>query len=169
MAVPPDRVPEHPRAMVRRAAFTLIELLVVVAIIGLLVALLLPAVQASREASRRVQCVNNLKQLGIALANYERSIQTLPPGYISDFFGLSQIEIDVPTRLTLGNDIGPGWGWGSMLLPQLEQSPLYSSINFDVGIELLQNSTARLTLLSSFLCPSDGMTRPWTAVTRDLS
>src|SRR5881275_927694 len=90
-------------------AFTLIELLVVISIIGLLVALLLPAVQAARESARRTQCVNNLKQLGLAFNIYEGIHQTLPPGYISAFDAT-------------GTDLGPGWGWASMMLPQLEQS-----------------------------------------------
>ena len=78
--------------------FTLIELLVAIAIIGLLTALLLPAVQGAREAARHTQCVNNLKQLGIAVHTYESSYYTFPPGYVSNF--------DAG-----GNDTGPGWGW----------------------------------------------------------
>jgi prepilin-type N-terminal cleavage/methylation domain-containing protein/prepilin-type processing-associated H-X9-DG protein len=134
--------------------FTLIELLVVIAIIGLLVALLLPAVQAAREAARRGQCVNNLKQLGLALHNYESATRAFPPGYISDF--------DAG-----GNDTGPGWGWASMLLPQIEQKPLYDAVNFNLPIEDLSNPTSRLMRMTVFLCPSDSQPSAWWAVTRD--
>src|SRR6516164_352800 len=101
-----------------RRAFTLIEVLVVISIIGLLVALLLPAVQAAREAARRIQCVNNLKQLGLALHTYESASRSFPPGYVSSFDAS-------------GNDTGPGWGWGAMLLPQIEQKPLFDTVNFN--------------------------------------
>src|SRR5262249_24887015 len=102
----------HPsrREKGRPRAFTLIELLVVISIIGLLMALLLPAVQSAREAGRRAQCVNNLKQLGAALHNYEGTHHAFPSGYVSDF------RPD-------GADTGPGWGWAAMLLPQIEQKP----------------------------------------------
>ena len=112
--------------------FTLIELLVVIAIIGVLVALLLPAVQAAREAARRAQCVNNLKQIGIALFNYESSIGTFPPGYI-DYQNNSNNTPDL--------DMGPGWGWAAMSLPFLEQQPLYNAINFSLESEA--QATAR--------------------------
>ena len=138
-----------------RSAFTLIELLVVIAIIGLLVGLLLPAVQASREAGRRATCVNNLKQIGLALHNYESTHQTLPPGYVSNFD-------------KVGTDLGPGWGWASMLMPQLELSPVFSAINFSLNIETPENSTCRLVDLAAFLCPSDKFARSWPAVDRDL-
>src|SRR5262245_36293586 len=98
-------------------AFTLLELLVVMAIIAVLVALLLPAVQAAREAARRTTCTNNLKQMGIALANYSEVHKCLPPGYISvwsDYFRREE---------------GPGWGWASMILPQLEQAEVFNNIN----------------------------------------
>jgi prepilin-type processing-associated H-X9-DG protein len=121
----------------------LIELLVVIAIIAVLIALLLPAVQAAREAARRTQCVNNLKQLGIALHNYHGAINAFPPGYLS--------RMD---PVTFDND-GPGWGWASFTMNQMEGSPLYNSINFVLGIEFPANQTARLTLIASFLCPSD--------------
>ncbi|WP_297777239.1 DUF1559 domain-containing protein, partial [Mycobacterium sp.] len=81
--------------------FTLIELLVVIAIIAVLIALLLPAVQAAREAARRAQCVNNLKQIGLALHGYQGASQVFPPGYVSGFD-------------SAGTDTGPGWGWGAM-------------------------------------------------------
>jgi len=129
--------------MPRRRAFTLIELLVVIAIIAVLIALLLPAIQTAREAARRTQCTNNLKQIGIALHNYHAAIGAFPPGY------LSQMD---PT--TYDND-GPGWGWASFLLNQMEQTAVYNSINFVVGIESQANSTARLTVIGTFLCPSD--------------
>ena len=137
-----------------RAGFTLIELLVVISIIGVLVALLLPAVQSAREAARRAQCVNNLKQLGIALHAYENAARVFPPGYVSNF--------DAG-----GNDTGPGWGWAAMLLPQVEQKPLFDAINLNLPIEDVSNPTSRLTLMTVFLCPSDSAPSSWLAVTRD--
>jgi prepilin-type N-terminal cleavage/methylation domain-containing protein/prepilin-type processing-associated H-X9-DG protein len=136
--------------------FTLIELLVVIAIIGLLVALLLPAVQAAREAARRAQCVNNLKQLGLALHTYETASRSFPPGYISNFD-------------TSGNDTGPGWGWAVMLLPHIEQKPLFDTVNLNLPIEDASGLTSRLTPMAVFLCPSDSAPLTWTAVTRDQS
>jgi prepilin-type N-terminal cleavage/methylation domain-containing protein/prepilin-type processing-associated H-X9-DG protein len=126
-----------------RRAFTLIELLVVIAIIAVLIALLLPAVQAAREAARRASCVNNLKQLGIALHNYHDTVGAFPPGYLS-----------IMNPVTFDNT-GPGWGWLACTLNQMEQSPLFNSINFVLAIEVPANQTARLTVVASFLCPTD--------------
>src|SRR5262245_49849103 len=106
----------------RRRGFTLIELLVVIAIIAILIALLLPAVQSAREAARRVQCINNLKQLGIALHNYHDTVGSFPPGYLS-----------VRNSTTFDN-AGPGWGWAAHSLNQMEQASLYNSVNFTLGI-----------------------------------
>jgi prepilin-type N-terminal cleavage/methylation domain-containing protein/prepilin-type processing-associated H-X9-DG protein len=128
----------------RHRAFTLIELLVVIAIIAVLIALLLPAVQSAREAARRTQCVNNLKQMGLALHNYHDSMSVFPPGYIA-----AGPYIDGET------DVSPGWSWASMILPQLDQSPLYSSINFWLPVAAPANTTATQTSLSVFICPSD--------------
>ena len=127
--------------MNHRRAFTLIELLVVIAIIAVLIALLLPAVQSAREAARRAQCLNNLKQIGIALHNYHDAMGAFPPGYLS-----------LMDPVTFDND-GPGWGWASFSLSQMEQAPIYNSINFVLGIEFPANQTARLTVIASFLCP----------------
>ncbi|MGH7138643.1 MAG: type II secretion system protein, partial [Pirellulales bacterium] len=85
----------------RRSAFTLVELLVVIAIIGILVALLLPAVQAARESARRAQCVNNLKQMGLALQNYHDVFGSLPPGYLA-----------TGAYVNGTTDTSPGWAWG---------------------------------------------------------
>ena len=125
-----------------RRGFTLIELLVVISIIGVLVSMLLPAVQSAREAARRAQCSNNLKQLGLALHTYQESIGCFPPGYLS-----------LPG--SDGDNVGPGWGWNAMILPQIEQNPVYNSINFGIGIESVQNQTSRLTKLNTCICPSD--------------
>ena len=127
-----------------RLAFTLIELLVVIAIIAVLIALLLPAVQSAREAARRTQCVNNLKQMGLALHNYHDALSVFPPGYIA-----ASKFIDGET------DTSPGWSWASMILPQLDQAPLYSAINVWLPIQAPANTTATQTILSGFLCPSD--------------
>jgi prepilin-type N-terminal cleavage/methylation domain-containing protein/prepilin-type processing-associated H-X9-DG protein len=140
----------------RGRGFTLIELLVVIAIIAILVGLALPAVQAAREASRRVQCVNNLKQTGLALATYESVHRLLPAGYISNY-------------LADGTDTGPGWGWGAMILPQLDHVPLYNAVNFSMPIEALANSTARVTKLYTWICPSDRVDPTWPAMQRDPS
>ncbi|MBI2824007.1 MAG: DUF1559 domain-containing protein [Planctomycetia bacterium] len=138
-----------------RRAFTLVELLVVIAIIGLLVALLLPAVQAAREAARRTQCANNLKQVGLALLNYHNDHQSLPPGYISNF-------------TPAGDDSGPGWGWAAMLLPQLEQPAMHAAIDFRLPIEHPAN-IVRLKTVPTMRCPSDETRETWAAETRDSS
>ena len=141
---------------IQRRGFTLIELLVVIAIIAVLIALLLPAVQQAREAARRTQCRNNLKQLGLALHNYHDNLRTFPPGYVSLF--------DVA-----GNDTGAGWGWCSHLLPQLDQGPLYNQINFNVGIEQVANDAVRVQTVPTLLCPSDTAPNRWQTAMRDLS
>jgi prepilin-type N-terminal cleavage/methylation domain-containing protein/prepilin-type processing-associated H-X9-DG protein len=120
-----------------RRAFTLIELLVVIAIMGVLVALLLPAVQKVREAVSRLRCANNLKQIGLACHHYHDTQQCLPSGYIA--------TAPYP-------DTTPGWGWGALLLPYLEQENLYRQIDFSRPV---QNSTVGQTTLAVYLCPSD--------------
>src|SRR3954463_9422584 len=104
-----------------RPAFTPIELLVVVAIIGVLIGLLLPAVQKVREAAARIKCANNLKQIGIALHSYHGRAQVLPPGYVS-------------TVAADGSEQGPGWGWAAHLLAELEQDNLLRQINLGVNL-----------------------------------
>ncbi len=138
---------EHgrPTSVRGRRGFTLIELLVVIAIISVLIALLLPAVQSAREAARRVQCINNLKQMGLAFHNYHSINDRFCIGYIA-----------WPNSNT--NVTSPGWGWASALLPELEQQPLYSATNFGLPIEAPSNQTSRTTTLSVFVCPSDRFT-----------
>jgi prepilin-type N-terminal cleavage/methylation domain-containing protein/prepilin-type processing-associated H-X9-DG protein len=146
----------------RRTGFTLIELLVVISIIGVLIALLLPAVQQAREAARRTQCTNNLKQMGLALHNYHGVFQCLPFGKGLEY---GSVVANAP--------IYARWSTHSQILPQLEQGPLFSSINFslppespDIGAAGMgfmppfqdpnrENATACRTVVAAFLCPSD--------------
>ncbi len=127
----------------RRSAFTLIELLVVIAIIAILIALLVPAVQKVRESASRTQCINNLKQIGVAFHNYHSHFKRFPTGFAS-----KANAIDGPS-------LGPGWGWGAHLLPYLEQEALYHQISFSKDIADPVNASARKTSLAAFLCPSD--------------
>ncbi len=128
-----------------RTAFTLIELLVVIAVIGILVGLLLPAVQAAREAARRMSCSNNLKQLVLGMHNYESVYKQLPPGYLHKPGPIGPLQE--------ANHMG--FSWGSMILPQLEQPGLFDQFDFDRPIFDLVNLAARETPLATFLCPSD--------------
>ncbi len=131
--------------------FTLIELLVVIAIISVLIGLLLPAVQAAREAARRSQCVNNLKQIGIALHNYQGAIGSFPPGYSSHW------KRDGGDEGTAEDDIGHGWGWASMILPYVEQPAVFNAINFGLTMTFPDNLTAQTIRFNSYLCPSDSI------------
>ena len=137
-----------------RRAFTLIELLVVIAIIAILIALLLPAVQQAREAARRTQCKNNLKQMGLALHNYHDVHLTLPPGWIA-------VEPDGTVSAHEGIS---GAGWGTMILPYLDQSPLYNIFNPNVSIIAPVNDNFRLTNLTAWKCPSDPKPDRWEIV-----
>lgn len=138
------------RASQAQRAFTLIELLVTIAIIAVLIALLLPAVQQAREAARRSQCKNNLKQVGLALHNYHDQFQVLPPGWVGVTAGQQDIQ---------GLN---GWGWGARLLPAMDQAPLFNSIDFKSSIGGSSNSVPRTTVLSVFRCPSDVGPDRWT-------
>ncbi len=134
--------------LLRSRGFTLIELLVVIAIIAILIALLLPAVQQAREAARRTQCKNNLKQIGLAMHNYHDIYNTFPPGYITRF----------PNVVVSGE---PGlYSWGAFILPQVEQANLFTTLNVgNVPLERTLATAAGLTALQTpqpnFRCPSD--------------
>ena len=120
-------------------AFTLVELLVVLAIIGTMIALLLPAVQAVREASRRMQCQNHLHQIGIGLHNYHAAFRKFPPG---------------------GLEVRPQWpkgkqfAWSAFVLPYLEEPAAYDLINFDYPFDHAVNEEAAQTVIETYLCPS---------------
>lgn len=139
----------------RKNGFTLVELLVVIAIIGILVGLLLPAVQAAREAARRMQCANNIKQMGLGLHNYESAHRRFPPGFISTVTGPWPGGGNNPVP-----EIGPGWSFFALMLPQLEQTSLHSTINFGLPIANPANQLARSTRLPVYQCPSDAWDQP---------
>jgi prepilin-type N-terminal cleavage/methylation domain-containing protein len=131
---------------VRRSGFTLVELLVVITIIGILIALLLPAVQAAREAARRTQCGNNLKQIGIALHLYHDLHGRLPSGWRG-------YDTSGKRPYALGE---PGWGWAACILPQIEQDAVDRYlVHFEKSIAAPENAQVRILPLSLYRCPSD--------------
>ena len=129
-----------------RKGFTLVELLVVIAVIGILVGLLLPAVQAAREAARRTQSQNNLKQLGLGMLNYESALKRLPSGYISN--------INDPAAFPDSLDAAPGWGWGALILPYIEQQSLANQIQWSLPLWHASNQAAAKTRIATFLNPA---------------
>ena len=128
----------------RRPGFTLIELLVVVAIIMVLITLILPAVQSSRETARRLQCNNNLIQLGIAIGNYVSTHEVLPPGVVNDKGPIQNLPR------------GYHFGWVVQILPFLEQKNLYNQFDFHRGLYDGRNSTVMAGRLNTLYCPTGG-------------
>lgn len=161
----PDTI-EVPKmnAMVKRlSGFTLIELLVVIAIIGLLIGLLLPAVLAAREATRRTQCQNNLKQIGLALHNYDSAHGRLPPSMFWDGRGESlgggRLPIGTVDHIGIGSDPAKDrlkMNWLIMLLPNLDQATLFDSFRGDLTINDPKNKPQRMVEVATLKCPSDG-------------
>ena len=140
----------------RERGFTLVELLVVIAIIGILIALLLPAVQAAREAARRINCTNNLKQIGIAMHIHHDSVRCLPAGWTGNTNGQPYYNGST------------GWGWASAILPHMEQAPFAEdtlhqdfAINYDTAPD--NNDVARVAAFDAFRCPSDKGKETFTA------
>ncbi len=145
------------RNSLRRAfpGFTLVELLVVIAVIGLLAGLLFPAVQAAREVARRANCANHLRQLGLALHQYQSAVGSFPPFRVLSILPYSLTPPYIESNASVQ----------TMLLPQLDQGPLYSSINFSIPFngdavwkDYPENDTVARVLLDVFLCPSDPLT-----------
>jgi prepilin-type N-terminal cleavage/methylation domain-containing protein len=136
--------------MKKCAGFTLIELLVVIAIIGMLAGLLLPAVQQTRESARGSQCANNLKQIALAVHNYESGRRRLPPGYASD-----SLKSPPPNdRDAITWDASPGWGWAAHVLPFLEETAVADGISLTDPLWQVGSAAAISTTIQTFLCPS---------------
>src|SRR5262245_40968191 len=136
----------------RRTGFTLIELLVVIAIIAILIALLLPAVQQAREAARRTQCKNNLKQIGLALHNYESSTRVFPASSTTAPSGANGAWSYTPARAQ-----DPKWhlhSWASEILPNIDSTHLYNTIDYNYASRATQNQKAAETVLPFYRCPS---------------
>jgi prepilin-type N-terminal cleavage/methylation domain-containing protein len=142
--------------MSRRSAFTLIELLVVIAIIAILIGLLLPAVQKVRAAAARLQSLNNLKQMGLALHAYHDANQALPPGFTSTLTPGWAYNPSHPLGPNQpASETGPGWGLFAHLLPYIEQQNLFNRIRFDLPITDPINQAARETLVKTYVDPGD--------------
>ena len=151
-------------ARTKKTGFTLIELLVVIAIIAILIALLLPAVQQAREAARRTQCKNNLKQFGLAMHNYHDVTKNFPPGIVQpQVVGLWQNCTTMSNGQAMPDTENRAWGWGTMLLPYIDQAPLFNILKPDACRMPNANASfpngGTLTPLQSplevFRCPSD--------------
>jgi prepilin-type N-terminal cleavage/methylation domain-containing protein/prepilin-type processing-associated H-X9-DG protein len=145
-AVPDDLpvVPRRGQAQPDLHGFTLVELLVVITIIGILIAMLLPAVQASREAARRAQCLNNLTQIGIALQNYESAHNVLPPGTIDKQGPIHSVAE------------GYQMGWLVQILPYIEEDVTFRHVDFSVGVYDKKNAAVRAIRIALYACPSYG-------------
>ena len=138
--------------MKNQTGFTLIELLVVIAIIAILISLLLPAVQQAREAARRTQCRNNLKQLGLALHNYHDVHRSFPSGWIA---------VDNSSGTMSAHDGLNGAGWGTMILPYMDQANLYQQFDSKLAIEDPANAAFLDNRIATFRCPSDPQPDTW--------
>jgi len=134
--------------MKRCSAFTLLELLMVIAIIAVLIALLLPAIQSARENARRAQCVNNLLQLGLALGNYASAHNVFPPGVVDEKGPI----LNLPK--------GYHYSWVVQILPFIEQNNTYRRFDFRYGVYHPSNVTAQEAVIATLLCPSSVTSRP---------
>ena len=141
----------------RRSGIKLVELLVVISIIGVLLSLLLPAVQAAREVARRLQCTNNLMQLGLALHNYSSAVKSFPPGRLVAVSLSDNLTASANANATTGN--GSCFSAFAYLLPQLDQGVIYEQINFNSGPDTAANDSVSIIQPAVFLCPSDNGVR----------
>ena len=149
----------------RNPGFTLIELLVVIAIIGVLIALLLPAVQAAREAARRTQCRNHLHQLGLAMHNYHDAHKFFPPGIIAEDMApdpttpgvgvCAYVAGEASLNGVVGNGDLASHSGLTLVLPFLEEEPIFTAYNTDLGCAKIENSTSTSSVIQSLLCPSN--------------
>ena len=137
-----------------RSGFTLVELLVVIAIIGILIGMLLPAVQAVRAAARRIACANNMKQIGLACLNFESAHQRLPAGH-ECVSGLQRDGVTISGSWGANDKFSDGYGWRSKILPFIEQGNLADQFNFSLPIQQSINRAPATERIGNFECPSD--------------